>query len=186
MLGKYDANKVEYKDILMFFRDEIIVYEYRYTLEDNTTILLKIKEQHFCKLLALDEFAPSTYKRRMYLDELGLEKVEKEELTSVDSKNKKPKIWKTYKNRIEYFPYLRELLLKPEYVIFNKQLLNTKIDAQIILLYRLSETEYIHLFCKQIKDNTIIPITFLIHKNDKYIINQETKVISKVETVLVD
>ncbi len=187
-MNKYDPDIIEYKDILMLYRDEITLYEYKYVLENNNIIKLVFKEEHFCKLLALDEFAPSQYKRREYLDKLGITKIEEGIITSEKMRKEKHKTWKTYKNRIEYFPYLKILLDHPQYIIFNKEITNTKIKADVVLLYQLSENEYIHLFCKNIsnEDTILKPITFVIHKNNKYIKDQENIHIKEVikETVV--
>lgn len=187
-MKKFDSNTIEYQDLLMFYRDEITLYNYKYFLDDNSIVKLIFKEQHFCKLIALDEFAPSSYKRREYLDDLGLEKINNKLITCELMKKTKPKEWRTYRNRLEYFPYITDLLKKPEYIIFNNKNTKTKIRADVILLYKLSDKEYLHLFCRYIDSDkkNIKPVTFIVHKNEKYIEHQERKVISKIETILVD
>lgn len=186
-MDKFDANSIEYKDLLMIYRDEITPYIYRYTLVDDKIITLIFKEEHFCKLLALDEFAPSLYKRREYLDRRGIEKIECGEISSIELKKQKPKIWRTYKNRVEYFVYLKELLSNPQYIIFNQSIANTKIEADVILLYRLSESEYIHLFCRNIGKHDVVlkPITFVIHKNNKYVAEQDIVLIKEIHKDLI-
>lgn len=186
-MDKFNADNIEYKDLLMIYRDEITPYIYKYTLFDDKIITLIFKEEHFCKLLALDEFAPSLYKRREYLDERGIEKIECGNISSMKLKKQKTKIWRTYRNRIEYFGYLKELLNSPQYIIFNQSIANTKIEADIILLYKLSESEYIHLFCRNIGSDEVIlkPITFLIHKNNKYIAEQDIVLIKEIRKNLI-
>lgn len=184
-MEKFDVNTVEYSDVLMFYHEEMTPYKYIYHLESEAIVELIFNDGHFCKLLALDEFAPSPYNRREYLDIAGINLITSGTITSEKMKKEKYGIWHTYRNRIEYFPYLVVLLNNPEYVIFDYSKANCKIKAAIILVYKLSDNELLHLFCNFTdKEKTKIkPVTFIVHKNEKYVLDQENCKVVKTERV---
>lgn len=181
MSVKFDANTTEYLDVLKFYRTNITPYQYSYDLANGSTVSLVLKDENFCKLLAMDEFAPSRYKSRDYLDLKGLKSIEDGTISSSKNKAAKSKIWREYKNRIEYFPFLVDLLFKPEFIIFNPSLASTKIKADVLLGYKLSEKEHLHLFCNYIdaKKINMKAVTFIYHKNDKYFKGQVTIPVKK-------
>ena len=53
---KISLSKVDLKEYLKFYKTEICSFSYKYTLEDNTEIILSFKEENFSHLLGLHKF----------------------------------------------------------------------------------------------------------------------------------
>ena len=53
---KISLSKVDLKKYLKFYKTEICSFSYKYTLEDNTEIILSFKEENFSHLLGLHKF----------------------------------------------------------------------------------------------------------------------------------
>ena len=53
---KVSLSQIDFKEYFEFYRDFICPYSYKYTLENNTEIIIKFHEEYFAHLLGLHKF----------------------------------------------------------------------------------------------------------------------------------
>ncbi len=107
---KVSLSQIDFKEYFEFYRDFICPYSYKYTLENNTEIIIKFHEEYFAHLLGLHKFQTlKSYKKtNKLIADIILEKINFKNIYSAEKDFVEKNI--ELRDRITYFPVLKTLL----------------------------------------------------------------------------
>ncbi|MBS5038297.1 MAG: hypothetical protein KHZ27_07725 [Fusobacterium sp.] len=166
---KISLSKVDLKEYLKFYKTEICSFSYKYTLEDNTEIILSFKEENFSHLLGLHKFKKiNSYKVSLNINNDIIEnKIILKDLISKEKNILTPEL----KDRIVYFPLLKKLLYNTDTALkYDLNVIwNSKIEFSFLLkTERISVIVY--LAVKKISETkkVCIPVSLLVDRNNRF------------------
>lgn len=166
---KISLSKVDLKEYLKFYKTEICSFSYKYTLEDNTEIILSFKEENFFHLLGLHKFKKiNSYKVSLNINKDIVEnKIILKDLISKEKNILTPEL----KDRIVYFPLLKKLLYNTDTALkYDLNIIwNSKIEFSFLLkTERISVIVY--LAVKKISETkkVCIPVSLLVDRNNRF------------------
>lgn len=166
---KISLSKVDLKEYLKFYKTEICSFSYKYTLEDNTEIILSFKEENFSHLLGLHKFKKiNSYKVSLNINNDIIEnKIILKDLISKEKNILTPEL----KDRIVYFPLLKKLLYNTDTALkYDLNIIwNSKIEFSFLLkTERISVIVY--LAVKKISETkkVCIPVSLLVDRNNRF------------------
>lgn len=180
-----DPNNIELDTIADFYINTICCNKYIYTLENNKKISLEFDKTNLCHLLAIHKYN-NDFKLKHDYEGLGGFNNIKNKILTMSKLIKNQSVFGQCKNRIIYFPLLPKLLKDPSFIYFDKNIVSGKciIRSSIVLHKKYDQFKYrIHLFADMENEDKYYPVTFIIHKNTKYIDNQELVNIKNVEII---
>lgn len=168
---KIPLSKVDLKEFLEFYKNEICQYLYTYELENKMEIIIKFEVNNFSHLLGLHKFKTiKDYKNSNNINrDILNNKITFKELYSNEAN-----VLKTNEelgDRMTYFPVLRTLLENADIALQYdiNAMWNTKIRFSFLL--RTSKiTVLVYLAVKKIEGNKqiCVPVSFLVDRNDRF------------------
>lgn len=166
---KISLSKVDLKEYLEFYKNEICSFLYKYTLEDNTEIIISFKEENFAHLLGLHKFKKiNSYKVSLDINrDIIAERIILKDLISKEKKV----LTSEFKDRITYFPLLKKLLYNTDIVLkYDLNVIwNSKIEFSFLLkTERISVIVYLAI--KKISETkkVCIPVSLLVDRNNRF------------------
>ena len=168
---KVSLSQVDFKEYFEFYRDFICPYSYKYTLENNTEIIIKFHEEYFAHLLGLHKFQTlKSYKKtNKLIADIILEKINFKNIYSAEKDFVEKNI--ELRDRITYFPVLKTLLENTDTALqYDLNVIwNSKIEFSFLL-----KTDKIsilvYLAVKEINQNTkiCVPVSLLVDRNNRF------------------
>ena len=168
---KVSLSQIDFKEYFEFYRDFICPYSYKYTLENNTEIIIKFHEEYFAHLLGLHKFQTlKSYKKtNKLIADIILEKINFKNIYSAEKDFVEKNI--ELRDRITYFPVLKTLLENTDTALqYDLNVIwNSKIEFSFLL-----KTDKIsilvYLAVKEIKQNKkiCVPVSLLVDRNDRF------------------
>lgn len=168
---KVSLSQIDFKEYFEFYRDFICPYSYKYTLENNTEIIIKFHEEYFAHLLGLHKFQTlKSYKKtNKLIADIILEKINFKNIYSAEKDFVEKNI--ELRDRITYFPVLKTLLENTDTALqYDLNVIwNSKIEFSFLL-----KTDKIsilvYLAVKEINQNTkiCVPVSLLVDRNNRF------------------
>ena len=168
---KVSLSQIDFKEYFEFYRDFICPYSYKYTLENNTEIIIKFHEEYFAHLLGLHKFQTlKSYKKtNKLIADIILEKINFKNIYSAEKDFVEKNI--ELRDRITYFPVLKTLLENTDTALqYDLNVIwNSKIEFSFLL-----KTDKIsilvYLAVKEINQNTkiCVPVSLLVDRNHRF------------------
>lgn len=163
-------SRINLKLFLEFYKEYICKYSFKYTLENNTNIIISFEEENFPHLIGLHKIKRIKHKQAKELNkDIINEKIEFKQLYKAE----KDAIDKNLEliDRITYFGTLRTLLDNASFVLKYdvKAISQTSIEFSFLL----NSTEIsviIYLAIKEItkKETIYVPVSFLVDRYKKF------------------
>ena len=168
---KVSLSQIDFKEYFEFYRDFICPYSYKYTLENNTEIIIKFHEEYFAHLLGFHKFQTlKSYKKtNKLIADIILEKINFKNIYSAEKDFVEKNI--ELRDRITYFPVLKTLLENTDTALqYDLNVIwNSKIEFSFLL-----KTDKIsilvYLAVKEINQNTkiCVPVSLLVDRNHRF------------------
>lgn len=168
---KVSLSQIDFKEYFEFYRNFICPYSYKYTLENNTEIIIKFHEEYFAHLLGLHKFQTlKSYKKtNKLIADIILEKINFKNIYSAEKDFVEKNI--ELRDRITYFPVLKTLLENTDTALqYDLNVIwNSKIEFSFLL-----KTDKIsilvYLAVKEINQNTkiCVPVSLLVDRNNRF------------------
>lgn len=175
---------VSLKLIADFYLNTIAPKNYYFLLDDKTNINLRFSKEHFCHLMAIHYFCPDPSLEHQYKSHGGFYNIINNQLTFDSLKSLNKEKFKEYKERMQYFPFIYQILNNCNTVKFDKDLVDgkCKIDVEF-LLYNTHDNKKMHLGINLENSNKDIYFakSFFISKSNK--INKYTDGQKKLEII---
>lgn len=168
---KVSLSQIDFKEYFEFYRDFICPYSYKYTLENNTEIIIKFHEEYFAHLLGLHKFQTlKSYKKtNKLIADIILEKINFKNIYSAEKDFVEKNI--ELRDRITYFPVLKTLLENTDTALqYDLNVIwNSKIEFSFLLKTD-KISVLIYLAVKEIKQNKkiCVPVSLLVDRNDRF------------------
>ena len=176
-------NKFTLKTLLEFYEEYICSIYYWFKLKDGTEIILNFFKENFCHLAGTHKVYPENLQKR-YQGKEGYKKILNNKMTFKTLKNyNSSKFNADVIQRVEYFPFMLQLLDKAELVKFNPYKVSGKCNIKAdIIFYSDMLGARVHLGAVKEKESkiTYAPETFFPRElgkksTNKYTINQDYK-----------
>ncbi|MEB6551135.1 PBECR4 domain-containing protein [Heyndrickxia sporothermodurans] len=178
---------VSLQTIQLFYKEHLCDRVFIFELDDKDRPIVKLRfsEKHLCHLLGIQYVLTPQMHGYKYLGSTGYTFIEDGTVTFDFLKTENKIGFKSKKRRMLYFPFVYQILKNPTTIIFNKSLVSTMIDVDIILYNQLNNT-YLHLGIDKDADSDFYyPKSFYDRKKDDHISGQ-TQVLVKAMRVEID
>jgi hypothetical protein len=176
---KPKVNDISLQTIQEFYKEHLCDRLFVYELEDTDRPIIKLRfsEFHLSHLLGFHYILKPTRKGTSYTGQSGYDRIKDGTVTFDFLKQANNQWFKSKKNRMLYFPFVYQILQNPTAIIFDQQLVSTRLDVDIILYNQLNNT-YLHLGIDKDEDSDFYyPKSFYDRKKDDHITGQKQVII---------
>lgn len=191
---KPKINDISLKLLSEYYKKYLLPYKFRYIFDDDKTITLEFKEEHFCHLIGTESIVRKSVSKNMlknYRGIAGLQRIDKEELTFVQLEKFNKKSFNNVKAKFVYFYLLPKLINTPFAVKFENSKVNppTSIKCEILFYSKVNnDNAIIHLGIEKGSGEYYFPKTFFVEKvsefkDDIYIREQTLLTIKNIDII---
>jgi hypothetical protein len=179
---------ISLKLLLEFYEANLCGREFKYDLADDTgtnhSVSLVFRNENFCHLLGLQHIKSSGSK--IIQGVRGAQDIKDGRVTFDTLKTVNAGRFKSVKYRIQYFPFLLQLLQNPSVIQFDPALVNDCVITCDLMLHEDYESRKVHLGIEKNTDGEYFAKTYMIENKcgTRYIENQKPLTIQSSQIII--